>query len=62
MKDLALKTKRLLIQPMTNAEIEALMAATDDDELRVAYGQMFSGCKKDPANRIWYAPLSLIHI
>lgn len=59
MKDPVLKTKRLLIQPMTDAEIEALMAATDDDELRVAYGQMLSGCKKDPANRIWYAPWAM---
>ena len=55
-KELCLKTKRMLIQPMSDHEIENLMAATTSDELRSAYGEMLSGCKSDPENRIWYAP------
>ena len=41
---------------MSDGEIETLMEKTDSAELRKAYGEMLSGCKKDPENRIWYAP------
>lgn len=55
-KEPIIKTKRLLIQPMSDPEIETLMETCDSEELRQAYGEMLSGCKSDPANRIWYAP------
>lgn len=41
---------------MSDEEIEALIEKTESDALRVAYGEMLSGCKSDPENRIWYAP------
>ena len=56
MKEIELKTKRLTLRPMTDAEIEALIARTESEELRVAYSEMLDGCRHDPANRIWYAP------
>ena len=56
MKELEIKTKRLTLRPMPDGEIEALIARIDDDELRAAYGEMLDGCKRDPENRIWYAP------
>ena len=56
MKQTEIKTKRMVLCPMTDAETEALIARTDDDELRAAYGEMLEGCKGDPANRVWYAP------
>ena len=56
MKEIELKTKRLTLRPMTDAEIEALIARTESKELRVAYGEMLDGCRRDPANRVWYAP------
>ena len=57
MKKLEVKTKRMVLRPMSDAETEALIARTDsDDELRAAYGEMLDGCKRDPANRVWYAP------
>lgn len=56
MKKTELKTKRMLLRPMTDEEIEALIAHTDSAELRTAYGEMLDGCRRDPENRIWYAP------
>ena len=56
MKEIEVKTKRLTLRPMTDAEIEALIARTESEELRVAYGEMLDGCRRDPENRIWYAP------
>ena len=56
MKKLEVKTKRMILRPMTDAEIEAQIARADSDELRAAYGEMLDGCKRDPANRVWYAP------
>lgn len=57
MKQTEIKTKRMVLRPMTDAETEALIARTDsDDELRAAYGEMLEGCKRDPINRVWYAP------
>ena len=55
-KETPVKTKRMLLSPMSDGEIEALMEKTDSAELREAYGEMLSGCKRDPGNRIWYAP------
>ena len=55
-KELCVKTKRMIIQPMSDEEIENLMEASSSDELRTAYREMLSGCKCDPENRIWYAP------
>lgn len=51
-----IKTKRMRIQPMSDREIEALMETADSEELRSAYGEMLAGCRRDPKNRIWYAP------
>lgn len=59
MKKLLIKTKRMHIQPMSDQEIEELIEKSDSDELRTAYGEMLSGCKNDPENRIWYAPWSM---
>ena len=56
MKTMEVKTKRLTLRPMPDGEIEALMERIDDEELRTAYSEMLDGCKRDPENRIWYAP------
>ena len=55
-RETIIKTKRLLITPMSDEEIEALMEKTEGEELRAAYGEMLSGCKADPENRLWHAP------
>ena len=56
MKEVEIKTKRMTLRPMPDGEIETLMERIDDDDLRAAYGEMLDGCKRDPENRIWYAP------
>lgn len=55
-----IKTKRLTLCPMSDAEIEALIERTPSAELRAAYGEMLSGGKSDPENRVWYAPWSMV--
>lgn len=56
MKEVKVKTKRMTLCPMAEEEIEMLIKRTDSDELRTAYGEMLEGCRRDPENRIWYAP------
>lgn len=56
MKEPEIKTKRLTLRPMSDGEIEELIKRIDDEELRTAYGEMLSGCKREPENRVWYAP------
>lgn len=41
-----IKTKRLTLCPMSDAEIEALIERTPSDELRAAYGEMLSRRQK----------------
>ena len=55
-----IKTERLTLRPMSDGAIEALIERVDDDELRAAYGEMLDGCKRDPENRIWYAPWEMM--
>ena len=50
------ETKRMLLQPMSDNEIEEMMAEMHSDDLRAAYGEMLAGCRREPENRIWYAP------
>lgn len=56
MKEVEIKTKRLTLRPMSDGEIEAQMERINDDDVRTAYGEMLDGCKRDPENRVWYAP------
>lgn len=56
MKKTEIKTKRMILRPMSDSEIEALMERTDSEELRSAYGEMLDGCRCAPESRIWYAP------
>jgi len=60
MKELEIKTKRMTLRPMSDGEIEALMERIDSDDLRAAYGEMLDACKRDPENRVWYAPWKMV--
>lgn len=59
MKEIKIKTKRMLLCPLADEEIEALIERTVSEELRTAYGEMLDGCRRDPENRIWYAPWAM---
>lgn len=54
MKDPILKSKRLILRPMTNEELTVLMNNTSDEELKAAYGEMLDGCISHPTERLWY--------
>ena len=43
-----MKTKRLIIKPMDDAALEALLRAQTDKELIKAYGEMLSGSRQHP--------------
>ena len=38
MKEIKIKTKRMLLRPLADEEIEALIERTASEELRTAYG------------------------
>ena len=42
-KELCVKTKRMIIQQMSDEEIENLIEASNSDELRTAYREMLFG-------------------
>lgn len=49
------KTKRLIIYPLCDSEIENLIAIELDPDMKKAYSEMLNGCKQNPEKRIWYA-------
>ena len=55
-KVVQVKTKRMVLQPMSDEEIQRMIETSEDVELCQAYGEMLAGCRADPQNRIWYAP------
>ena len=50
-----IETKRLRLRPASRAEMEAVIAAEEDPELRKAYSEMLAGCLARPEQWDWYA-------
>ena len=59
-KETMMKTKRLLLRPMSPEALEAKIAALSDPELKKAYGEMLSGCREKPEDFLWYSPWQMI--
>lgn len=53
-KEIQLRTKRLLISPMSDEELGQLIQNTADEELKKAYQEMLDGSIKEPEKRLWY--------
>ncbi len=53
-KDPILKTKRLIISPMSDVELHNLIARTADEDLKRAYMEMLAGSESYPGKRLWY--------
>ena len=53
-KEPILKTKRLVIAPMSDTELHDLIDQTADEGLKQAYGEMLRGCESHPDERLWY--------
>lgn len=58
-KEPVLKTKRLILRPAADAQIEAMITAQTDPTLKQAYSEMLEGCRSDPENRLWYTPWTM---
>ena len=50
-----IETERLLLYPISNEEMEALIENETEPDLKQAYTEMLQGCCREPENRIWYA-------
>ena len=49
------ETERIRICPASMAQMESMIAAERDDELKKAYGEMLAGSLSHPEEREWYA-------
>ena len=59
-EQIELLTPRMTLHPLSHEELQKLIQATADPELKKAYCEMLSGCESDPKNRIWYTPWIMI--
>lgn len=48
-----LSSDRIRVCPLTDEEMEALIARTEDEGLRAAYTEMLDGSRADPENRLF---------
>ncbi len=51
-----LESARLIFYPIADEEIEKLVEDEKDPALKQAYSEMLQGCRREPENRIWFAP------
>ena len=49
-----IESERLLLYPISNEELERLIEAEENAELKQAYAEMLLGCIREPGNRIWH--------
>ena len=50
-----IETERLVLSPLSDGEMEALIAGEAEAALRQAYGEMLQGCRREPDKRLWHA-------
>ena len=50
-----IESERLVLYPVSDREMEAIIAREQDAELKQAYTQMLQLCRAHPQERIWYA-------
>ena len=49
-----IESERLLLYPVSDEELEKLIEAEENAELKQAYTEMLRGCIREPENRIWH--------
>ncbi|BCN30953.1 GNAT family N-acetyltransferase [Anaeromicropila herbilytica] len=54
-KQNVVKTDHLIIEPLSDSEMEHLIAKELDTDMKQAYSEMLAGCKQNPEQRIWHA-------
>ena len=50
-----METERIRIFPASRAQMERMISAEQDEDLKKAYGEMLEGSLSHPDNREWYA-------
>ena len=50
-----IQTERMILYPLTENEMEAVISRETDKEMKQAYSEMLAGCIAKPEQRIWYA-------
>ena len=50
-----IKTERIKIYPASREQMERILQAEKDDELKKSYGEMLEGCLTHPDQWDWYA-------
>ena len=50
-----LETERLLLYPIDDEAMRALVAEQTEPELKQAYAEMLDGCLREPEQRVWHA-------
>lgn len=48
------KTEHLIIYPLSDTEMENMIIAELNSDMKQAYSEMLDGCKQNPEQRIWY--------
>ena len=46
----------MIFYPISDKNIEKLIEDEKDPALKQAYSEMLQGCRREPENRIWFAP------
>ncbi len=54
MKRETVKSRRLIITPLSDGELEKAACAQNDRDMKKAYNEMLLGAKAHPESRVWY--------
>lgn len=60
MAKVSIKSKRLNIVLMTDEELKAMIDNENREDLKTAYTEMLKGSRKNPNDRMWFAPWKII--
>lgn len=50
-----IETKRLLLHPISDEEMQKIIDDEKDPEMQKAYSEMLQGCLDNPEDRVWFA-------
>ena len=53
-KGMTIKTKRLILAPLSDDELRQRIGTEPDDGMRQALSEMLAGCEENPDSRLWY--------
>ena len=48
------ESERLILYPLNNEEMKAMIEKENDSEMKQAYTEMLEGCLSNPTERMWH--------